>query len=202
MSETCSTFRTSPRSTSTVAPEVCAIGQWRRSVDAEERPIRQDDRSLVRDRDGVLRVRSTGAVGAPQRPSIGVGDEFIGRREEPGLERENQTGPQWEASAGAAVVGDVGVSVHRASDAVSTEVGVDQYPSPCATAATAAEMSPMRLPTEAESIAAARARSVVSMSRRSSSRADPTTKDTAESATQPSTATAKSRVTRSPSRRV
>jgi methionyl aminopeptidase len=60
-------------------------------------------------------------------------------------------------------------------------------------------MSPIRLPATDCSMAAARARSVAAISARSASRARPTIRLTAESATQPSTEAAKSRLSRSPS---
>ena len=65
-----------------------------------------------------------------------------------------------------------------------------------------AEMSPSLLPGLATAIAASSARRVVSMRRTSSSRGVPTIVLTAESLTHPSTATAKSRLRRSPSRSV
>ena len=73
-------------------------------------------------------------------------------------------------------------------------------PASRATVAIAWEMSPTRLPTSAASIPAASARSVTSISRRSSSRGVPTTMLRAESDTQPSTLAAKSTLSRSPSR--
>ncbi len=75
------------------------------------------------------------------------------------------------------------------------------YPAVRHTRPTAWAMSPMRLPTTAAAMPASRASSAVAISRRSSGRARPTVKLTAESPTQPSRIAPQSRLTRSPSRR-
>ena len=65
----------------------------------------------------------------------------------------------------------------------------------------AKEMSPILLPAWAASMPATSAASAVAISFWSSARGTPTMTETAESDTQPSTAAAKSRLSRSPSRR-
>lgn len=74
------------------------------------------------------------------------------------------------------------------------------YPAARHTVPTACAMSPIRLPTTAASMPAARARSAVSTSRTSATRGSPTMKLIAESPTQPSSSAPKSMETRSPSR--
>lgn len=74
------------------------------------------------------------------------------------------------------------------------------YPAARHTVPIAWAMSPMRLPTTAAPMPAARARSAVSTSRTSSARGVPTMKLTAESPAQPPSSAPKSTETRSPSR--
>ena len=88
----------------------------------------QHDRAVLGDRDGVLHVRAAGAVGAAEGPAVAVGVDLVGRLQEPRLDRDHQPGPQRVAAARPAVVGHVRVAVHRATDPVAAEAGVDREP--------------------------------------------------------------------------
>ena len=108
-----------------------AAGQVRLGT---RRTSRQAARSVstsgpsVGDGDGVLHVRAAGAVGAAQRPAVGVGEDLVGGLEEPRLDRDHQPRLELEAAARAAVVRDVRVAVHGPADAVAAELQVHPEP--------------------------------------------------------------------------
>jgi hypothetical protein len=76
----------------------------------------------------VLAVRGEAPGGAAERPAVGVGDELVGVRHHPRLERQQQAGAQRVPPARPARVRDVRVLVHRRPDAVPAELRVDRVP--------------------------------------------------------------------------
>src|SRR4051794_24533216 len=86
---------------------------------------REDDRLVLGDRDGVLGVGTSGAVAAAEGPAVGVGVDLVGALAEPRLDGDDEARSQHEPAPTTPVVGDVGVAVHGAADAVPAEVGVD-----------------------------------------------------------------------------
>jgi hypothetical protein len=86
----------------------------------------QDDRAVLGDGDGVLDVGRAAPVAAADGPAVPVDAVVVAAAgQEPGLDRDDQPGPQPEAAPRGALVGDVGVLVHGPADAVAAEVGVD-----------------------------------------------------------------------------
>jgi hypothetical protein len=83
-------------------------------------------RAVVGDRDRVLGVGGARTVGCTDCPAVRVEGDLIGRTSEPGLECDGQARHELEATARAAVVGDMGVFVHGPSDPVAAELGVDR----------------------------------------------------------------------------
>src|SRR5688572_18635163 len=81
-------------------------------------PVGEDDGIAVGDPDRVLGVRAARAVGAADRPAVGVHDDLVGALEQPRLDRDDEAGLEREPAPGAAVVGHVRVAVHRPADAV------------------------------------------------------------------------------------
>ena len=59
----------------------------------------EDQRAVCGDGDGVLHVRAAGAVGAAQRPAVGVGEDLVGGVQEPRLDRDHQARLELEPAA-------------------------------------------------------------------------------------------------------
>src|SRR3954454_16279346 len=87
--------------------------------------LREDDRLGPGDGDGVFGVRRAASVRAAERPAVRVDAQLVRSAHEPRLDRDDQAPPEPVAATRTTVVGNVGVAVHGASDAMSTELGVD-----------------------------------------------------------------------------
>lgn len=83
-------------------------------------------RAVVGDRDRVLGVGGARTVGGTDGPAVRVERDLIGRTGEPRLKGDGQARHELEATARAAVVGDMGVFVHGPPHPVTTELGVDR----------------------------------------------------------------------------
>jgi hypothetical protein len=92
---------------------------------ARERPSKHH-RAVVGDRDRVLGVGGARTVGGTDGPAVRVEGDLIGRPGEPRLKGDGQARHELEATARAAVVGDMGVFVHGPPYPVTTELGVDR----------------------------------------------------------------------------
>ncbi len=143
---------------------------------------------------------------APREPSRHAGssrpsdpEDFVGGLEEPRFDGDDQAFRQLVAVVGAAVVRHVRVAVDDVANAVTAELEVDRVAVFARDVADGVGDVAETVAGLATSMAAASASSVHLMMRRSSGSGSlPTTKLTAESATQPSTEMARSRETRSP----
>ena len=90
-------------------------GPWRFDGSRGQRGRRQDARAVVGDGDGVLDVGGPAAVGAAQRPAVGVDPVVVAAAgQEPRLDRDDQPGAQRHPTARTALVGHVRRLVHRA----------------------------------------------------------------------------------------
>ncbi len=162
--------------------------------------VGQHQRAVVGDGDGVLHVRAAGAVGAAQRPAVGVGEDLVGGLQEPRLDRDHQPRLELEAAARAAVVraraGRRAWSGRRRGRRTAGSPRA-RPPARCRRSRPRCRRAGCRRC--AWAIPASSARVATSMSARSCSRGVPTTTLSAESDTQPSTLHAKSSESRSPS---
>ena len=159
----------------------------------------QDQRTAFGDGDGVLGMGALRAVPAAQRPAVSVGVDLVGALKEPRLDRDHQPGAQRQSASTASVVGHMRVAVHSPADPVATEFGVDLVAGLSGDSGdrerdvTDLVARLCRLDAGAERGLGRRDQSLVLVSRRAGDTLS------AESATQPSTLAAKSRLTRSPS---
>ena len=139
---------------------------------------------------------------AADGPAVRVGEDLVGGVQEPRLDGDHQArlaaGSRGPARPS---LGTCGSPCMVRPTPWPPNCRLTPSPPPRATAPIAAEMSPSRLPTTAAAMPASRARpAVVDQARGPPRAAVPTTRLIAESATQPSTLAAKSRLSRSPSR--
>src|SRR5918992_4919324 len=88
-------------------------------------PGGEDERAVGRDRYGVLDVDAPRPVHRPDRPAVAVDDDLRAARQKPGLDRDDEPGPQCEAAPRDPVVRDLRRPVHHPPDPVPTERGVD-----------------------------------------------------------------------------
>src|SRR5215469_14345594 len=86
----------------------------------------QDDRAVPGDCDRVLGVSGPAAVGAAERPAVGVDAvAVLAAGQEPRLDRYDQPRAEPEAAPGAALVGYRRSLVHEAADAMAPEIRAD-----------------------------------------------------------------------------
>ncbi|CAM5732278.1 hypothetical protein SANTM175S_01762 [Streptomyces antimycoticus] len=88
----------------------------------------EDVGSVVGDGDRVLAVRRAAACRAAEGPAVGIGDQLGGVRHDPRLQCQQQPRAQFVTTAGSTGVRHVRVLVHRRSDAMTAELGVDRIP--------------------------------------------------------------------------
>src|SRR5919197_4166521 len=86
----------------------------------------EDARAVLRDGDGVLEVGGEGAVGARDRPLVLVEHDVGPSRGDHGLDREGHAFGEERAAARIAVVRDLRLLVHAASDTVPDEASNDR----------------------------------------------------------------------------